>query len=94
VAPRGRQSAITPAERDLDDAGERLGAANVCTKEMRCDHDGYHAIQTAYDHSGGQLVYFWTCERCGMRLGEARREEYRPAFYPSGNKRPRAIEAR
>jgi hypothetical protein len=60
---------------------------------MQCRHDEYHAIQTAYDRSSGELVYFWTCERCGMRLGEARREEYRPAFDPSGNKRSEAVEA-
>jgi hypothetical protein len=33
------------------------------------------------------LVYFWTCERCGARLDEARREDYRPAFDPHGNDR-------
>jgi hypothetical protein len=69
-------------------------ARRTLYKLVHCDHDGYHAIQTAYDHSGGELVYFWTCERCGMRLREARREAYRPAFDPSGNKRSQAIDAR
>jgi hypothetical protein len=52
---------------------------------MDCEHDGFHAIGTAYDRTSGILVYFWTCEGCGARLGEARREEYRPAFDPQGN---------
>ena len=33
------------------------------------------------------LVYYWTCERCGARLNEARREPYRPSFDPHGNDR-------
>jgi hypothetical protein len=53
--------------------------------QMTCEHDGFHAIQTAYDRSTGVLVYFWVCERCGARLCEARRETYRPAFNPAGN---------
>ena len=52
---------------------------------MACDHDQFHSIQTAYDRASGILVYFWTCERCGERLREARREEYRPTFDPEGN---------
>jgi hypothetical protein len=47
---------------------------------MACSHDGFHGICTSYDRKRGVLVYFWTCERCGARLHEARREEYRPSF--------------
>jgi hypothetical protein len=52
---------------------------------MACSHDDFHGIGTAYDQERGLLVYFWTCERCGERLREARREEYRPTFNPRGN---------
>jgi hypothetical protein len=52
---------------------------------MTCAHDGFHAIRSTYDQPQGLLVYFWTCERCGERLGEAHREPYRPAFEPNGN---------
>jgi hypothetical protein len=31
------------------------------------------------------LTYFWTCERCGAQLHEARRDDYRPSFDPRGN---------
>jgi hypothetical protein len=54
---------------------------------MACHHNGFHAIGTTYDRATGVLVYFWTCERCGTRLREARREEYRPAFDPRGHQR-------
>jgi hypothetical protein len=54
---------------------------------MRCGHDGFHAIRTVYDRPTGVLVYFWTCEACGERLGEAHREIYRPRFDPRGNQR-------
>jgi hypothetical protein len=54
---------------------------------MDCSHNGFHGIRTAYDRRRGVLVYFWTCERCGERLEEARREKYRPAFDPRGNDR-------
>jgi hypothetical protein len=47
---------------------------------MSCGHQGFHAIRTKYDHQAGVLVYFWTCEDCGERLGEARRESYRPRY--------------
>ena len=50
-----------------------------------CPHDDFHTIRTAYDQGRGVLVYFWTCERCGERLAEARREDYRPAYDPHGN---------
>jgi hypothetical protein len=33
------------------------------------------------------LVYYWNCERCGRRLTEVRRQEYRPLFDPHGNDR-------
>jgi hypothetical protein len=33
------------------------------------------------------LVYFWTCERCDARLGDAGRERYRPSFDPHGPQR-------
>ena len=52
---------------------------------MRCVHDEFHGIRSAYDRRRGLLVYYWTCERCGKRLHEVRREEYRPAFDPRGN---------
>jgi hypothetical protein len=54
---------------------------------MACRHTGFHDICTAYDRRSGVLVFHWTCERCGARLTEARREQYRPAFDPSGNER-------
>jgi hypothetical protein len=54
---------------------------------MACSHDGFHGINTFYDRRRGVLVYYWTCEDCGKRLGEARREEYRPQFDPHGNQR-------
>jgi hypothetical protein len=54
--------------------------------EMVCTHDGYHSIQTMYDRRDGELVFFWTCERCGARLSEAKRVEYRPAFHPGANR--------
>lgn len=54
--------------------------------QMMCEHDGFHAIQTAYDRSSGVLVFFWICEHCGAQLREVRREEYRPAFNPTGNR--------
>jgi hypothetical protein len=54
---------------------------------MQCSHDQYHAIRTTYDRRRGLLLYFWTCESCGKRLGEARRDEYRPQFDPRGNER-------
>jgi hypothetical protein len=53
--------------------------------EVACSHDGFHAIRTEYDRDRGVLLYFWTCERCGARLREARREQYRPSFDPHGN---------
>jgi hypothetical protein len=74
-------------------AGTRLGGSQKNAEGrpfsywMVCQHDGFHAIRTTYDRATGVLVYFWTCERCGRRLGEARREEYRPAFDPRGNRR-------
>ena len=54
---------------------------------MSCNHDGFHSIQTAYNRRRGVLVYFWTCERCGTRLGEATRVTYRPAYDRDGNER-------
>jgi hypothetical protein len=54
---------------------------------MACSHDGLHGFCSAYDRKDGVLVYFWTCELCGERLGEARREPYRPHFDPNGNDR-------
>lgn len=54
---------------------------------MDCSHEGFHAIRTVYDRRRGILTYFWTCEQCGRRLNEARREDYRPAYDPNGNRR-------
>ena len=52
-----------------------------------CTHDGFRGIQSAYDQRRGVLVYFWTCERCGSRLGEAMRTDYRPAYDRDANQR-------
>jgi hypothetical protein len=52
---------------------------------MDCAHTGFHGFGTDYDRRHGLLVYYWVCERCGARLGDARREEYRPAFDPRRN---------
>jgi hypothetical protein len=54
---------------------------------MACAHDGFHAIRTRYDRHTGVLLYFWACEGCGARLGDARRERYRPSFDPHGHER-------
>jgi hypothetical protein len=54
---------------------------------MRCTHEGFHAIRTAYDRRGGVLVYFWTCEACGEQLREAHRESYRPRYDRCGSQR-------
>lgn len=50
-----------------------------------CAHDGYRDIRSRYDSERGVLFYFWTCECCTTRLGEAAREEYRPRYDPGGN---------
>jgi hypothetical protein len=52
---------------------------------MTCRHNGFHDISTVYDRRRRELVFHWTCERCGARLSEARREPYRPSFDPHGN---------
>ena len=52
---------------------------------IACAHDGFHAIGTKYDRRNGVLIYFWACECCGTRLGDARRERYRPSYDPKGN---------
>lgn len=54
---------------------------------MPCPHNGFHSIRTTYDQRRGLLLFHWTCERCGARLSEARRESYRPRFDPLGNQR-------
>jgi hypothetical protein len=54
---------------------------------MVCAHDGFHGIRSSYDQRHGVLVFFWSCERCGARLRELHREEYRPRFDPRGNDR-------
>lgn len=54
---------------------------------MDCSHDGYREIRSRYDSESGVLLYFWTCESCATRLGEAAREDYRPSYDPSGNDR-------
>jgi hypothetical protein len=54
---------------------------------MTCEHGEFHGIKTFYDRTRGVLVYYWSCESCGKRLGVARREEYRPSFDPHGNRR-------
>jgi hypothetical protein len=57
------------------------------SRAVECRHDDFHGIRTAYDRRSGVLVYFWICERCGKRLAEAKREEYRPSYDPHGNDR-------
>jgi hypothetical protein len=54
---------------------------------MECSHNEYRSIDSSYDHPRGMLVYFWRCERCGARLGEAQRVRYRPQYDPGGHKR-------
>lgn len=58
---------------------------------MSCGHQGFHAIRTKYDRQAGVLVYFWSCEDCGERLGEARRESYRPRYDRGRNRRPASV---
>jgi C4-type Zn-finger protein len=50
-----------------------------------CRHDGLHSITTQYDRDGEILVYYRQCERCGSRLGDVDRVDYRPDFNPAGN---------
>lgn len=52
---------------------------------MTCKHDGYRGLSSKYDRRRGVLAFVWTCERCGTRLNEAQRVEYRPHFEPNGN---------
>lgn len=52
---------------------------------MACDHHGYHTVRSEYHPGPELLIYLWICERCGARLGEARRMRYRPRFNPRGN---------
>jgi len=49
-----------------------------------CAHEGFHDIRTVYDRRRELLVFYWTCEDCGQRLGEAERAEYRPRFERRG----------
>jgi hypothetical protein len=63
----------------------RLTRALMTT--MDCAHKGFHGIRSTYDRQRGLLVFFWTCERCGVRLRELHREEYRPRFDPTGGDR-------
>jgi hypothetical protein len=51
---------------------------------MACGHDNFRTIDSSYDRRRGMLVYYWRCEECGTRLGEARRVTYRPDFDPRG----------
>jgi hypothetical protein len=68
-------------------AGEKQRRSPRLSAGMGCPHDGFHSICTSYDRRRGLLVYHWTCERCGTRLSEARRERYRPSFDSRGNER-------
>jgi hypothetical protein len=61
---------------------------------MRCRHDGFHEIHSAYDRQRAVMVFHWTCERCGARLEEVGREAYRPAYDPRGNERFQPASAR
>ena len=49
-----------------------------------CDHDVHH-ITTEYDRKRQILVYYRTCEDCGIRLSDVARVDYRPDFNPVGN---------
>jgi hypothetical protein len=74
-------------------AGDCLPCDLLYMAPTACAHDGFHAIGTNYDRRNGVLVYFWACERCGTRLGDAGSERYRPSYDPQGNERfvtPRA----
>ena len=64
-----------------------LSKQSPASSVMACAHDGFHAIRTTYDRRSGVLVYFWACEYCGARLGDARREHYRPSYDPHGSER-------
>ena len=57
------------------------------TDRMACAHDSYRTIDSHYDLGRGVLVYYWRCEGCGARLGEATRLDYRPSFDPRGNEK-------
>ena len=61
---------------------------------MACSHEGFHCIRAWYERRSGVLVYYWTCEGCGARLGELRRQPYRPQFDPHGNERFLAVATR
>ncbi|HEV3377482.1 MAG TPA: hypothetical protein VG126_09415 [Thermoleophilaceae bacterium] len=64
-----------------------LSRQSRVSSPMACSHDGFHAIRTSYNRRSGVLVYFWACEQCGDRLGDARRERYRPSYDPHGSER-------
>ena len=49
---------------------------------MGCRHEGFHQVRSRYDRERGMLIFFWTCEVCGTRLSEFRREAYRPHYDP------------
>jgi hypothetical protein len=55
--------------------------ASVCYR-MDCGHNTYRTIDSSYDHRRGLFVYYWRCEQCGERLGEAGRLSYRPNYRP------------
>ena len=57
---------------------------------MRCRHEGFHQVRAKYDRDLRMLIFVWTCETCGTRLGEFRREAYRPHFDRRGNQRAEA----
>jgi hypothetical protein len=67
--------------------GMALSRQSRVPSAVACAHDEFHAIRTTYDRRSGVLVYFWACERCGERLGDARRERYRPSYDPHGHER-------
>ena len=59
--------------------------------DVHCSHTGFHRIDSSYDRRMGVLVFFWTCERCGVRLGEAARQHYRPAYDRFGYERHQLV---
>jgi hypothetical protein len=54
---------------------------------MNCAHKGFHTVRSRYDRRREVLIFFWTCEHCGEKLGEAARESYTPRFDRLGNER-------
>ena len=61
---------------------------------MACGHDSYRTIESRYDRRRGLLVFYWRCEHCGTRLGEAERLSYRPSYHPPSQSSSSTVSAR